>query len=300
MKVVPLLAGPHRLLLPALILIAFIEGMVLAWRWPERVDWKESVATLGVAAGHSGVTFMTRTLAGGAMLLLWPHRLWTVPVNTPLGLLALFGCSEFFYYWEHRFSHTMRWAWASHCVHHSARHLNFSAAYRLGWTGILSAVPFMLAPMVLLGFSPVSVALMLAVNLLYQFWLHNQWVPRLGPLEWVLNLPSSHRVHHASNVRYLDQNYGGMLIVFDRLFGTYTCEQEECVYGLVHGVTSYNPIRIALSEWGALWHDLKQAPTFQTKIVTLFGPPARSYAAMTSLPVAIESYDAALHLGGQS
>jgi sterol desaturase/sphingolipid hydroxylase (fatty acid hydroxylase superfamily) len=298
MREAPLLAGPFRHFLPALILIALIEVTVLAWQRPERVDWKESLATLGVALGHTGVNLITRSFAGGAMLLLWPYRLLTIPVNTPLGLAGLLLCSEFFYYWEHRFSHTMRWAWASHSVHHSPVHLNFSAAYRLGWTGILSAVPLVFVPMVLLGFSPAAVGAMLAVNLLYQFWLHNEWMPKLGPLEWILNTPSSHRVHHASNAHYLDQNYGGMLIIFDHLFGTYSAEREACVYGLTHGINSYNPLRIALGEWGVLCQDVKQAPTFKQKFVTLFGPPASSGDANTAVSMSIEGYDAALHTAG--
>jgi sterol desaturase/sphingolipid hydroxylase (fatty acid hydroxylase superfamily) len=287
------LAGPFRLFLPALLLFALLEVMVLAMLRPGRVDWRESLATLGVAVGHTGINLMTRSLAGGAMFLLWPYRLFTMPVATPLGLVALLIAGEFFYYWEHRFSHTMRFAWASHSVHHSPEHLNLSAAYRLGWTGILSATPFMFVPMVLIGFTPTAVAAMLAVNLLYQFWLHNEWVPRLGPLEWIFNTPSSHRVHHARNPRYLDQNYGGMLIVFDRLFGTYTREDEKCVYGLVDGKPSYNPLRIAFGEWGAICHDLVRAPTWTRKFVTLFGAPGRSPAKETTQGDSIEGYDAA-------
>jgi len=266
-------AAPLRVLFPLLLAFALIEALVLMRRRPERFDWKESLATLGVALGHSVTGLLGRGVLGGALLQVSEHRFFTVPVRTLWGMLALLVVSEFCYYWQHRFSHTMRWFWASHAVHHSPEHLNFSAAYRLGWTGGLSGLPLVFVPMILLGFSPVSIAIMLAINLTYQFWLHNEWMPRLGPLEWILNTPSAHRVHHAKNEQYLDRNYGGMLIIFDRLFGTYAKEEEACVYGLVHGVKSYNPLRIALSEWQAIWLDMRAEKTLRRKWLALFGPP---------------------------
>ncbi len=272
-RLLPLHRGPLRLVFPVLVLMALIEALALARRAPERLDWKESLATLGVALGHTAVGLMTRGLFAGVLFFIWDHRIATIAVNRLPGMLALLLASEFFYYWEHRLSHTVRWLWASHSVHHSARHLNFSAAYRLGWTGALSGLPVIFAPMVLLGFSPASVAAMLAINLLYQFWLHNEWVPRLGPIEWIFNTPSSHRVHHANNAHYIDRNYGGMLIIFDRLFGSYVAEGEPCVYGLADGRSSYNPLRIALSEWHLIWHEARSAPSWRKRFVTIFGAP---------------------------
>jgi sterol desaturase/sphingolipid hydroxylase (fatty acid hydroxylase superfamily) len=265
--------GRPRLLLGVLLLVALIEVLVLMWRRPERVDWRESLATLGVALGHGLLGVLGRGVLGSFLLAVWSHRLVTVPIGSVGGLLALFLVSEFFYYWQHRLSHTMRWFWASHAVHHSPEHLNLSAAYRLGWTGTLSGLPLVFVPMILLGFAPLAIALMLAVNLAYQFFLHNEWVPRLGPLEWIFNTPSAHRVHHAKNAQYLDRNFGGILTVFDRLFGTYAAEEEACVYGLVHGIGSYNPLRIALFEWQAMWLDLRREKSLRGKLMALFGPP---------------------------
>ena len=145
--------------------------------------------------------------------------------------------------------------------------------------------------MVLLGFSPISVAAMLAINLLYQFWLHNEWVPRLGPIEWIFNTPSSHRVHHASNAQYIDHNYGGILIVYDRLFGSYIAEQQSCVYGLADGSHSYNPFLIALSEWRSIWRELRQAGSWRKRFVTIFGAPVAHPNADASHDDANERYD---------
>ena len=137
----------------------------------------------------------------------------------------------------------MRWFWCTHAVHHSPNQLNLSAAYRFGWTGKLTGTLafFMLAP--LLGMPPRIVLMLLSLNLLYQFWIHATWIPRLGPLEWILNTPSAHRVHHAANLEYLDGNYGGVLIVFDRLFGTYIAERADvpCRYGLVQADDELQP-----------------------------------------------------------
>jgi sterol desaturase/sphingolipid hydroxylase (fatty acid hydroxylase superfamily) len=160
-------------------------------------------------------------------------------------------------------------------VHHSPNQLTFATAYRLGWTGKLTGILLFFVPLVWLGFPPAAVAMTLAANLLYQFWLHVDWIPKLGWLEYVLNTPSHHRVHHAANPEYLDANYGGVLIVFDRLFGTFVAERADlpCRYGLVHPVTTYNPLRIAFAEWIAMARDLGRARSVQEALGCVFGPP---------------------------
>ncbi len=165
---------------------------------------------------------------------------------------------EFCYYWFHRAAHRVRWFWATHAVHHSPNEFNLGIAYRFGWTGRLAGNAVFYVPMIWLGFPPQAVFATLALNLLYQFWLHTEWVPKLGWLEYVLNTPSHHRVHHASNAEYIDRNYGGVLIVFDRLFGTFAAERDDlpCRYGLVTPLMSNNPIRIAFHEWLKMAKDL--------------------------------------------
>ena len=132
---------------------------------------------------------------------------------------------------------------------------------------------FMLAP--LFGMPPRIVLMLLSLNLLYQFWIHATWIPRLGPLEWILNTPSAHRVHHATNLDYLDGNYGGVLIVFDRLFGTYIAEQADtpCRYELIRPMTSYNLLVIEFDQWGALWRDLRRATSVGEALGFLLKPP---------------------------
>ena len=200
----------------------------------------------------------------------------TIPLGMTGAIAGLILGREFCYYWFHRCSHRMRWLWASHAVHHSPNELNLSAAYRFGWTTRLIGTGGFFAPLVWLGFRPEPVFVALSLNLLYQFWLHTDWIPRLGPLEWVLNTPSHHRVHHATNPAYLDKNFGGVLIVFDRLFGSFAaeCESEPCHYGLVEPLRSNNPVWIAFHEWAALGRDLWRARGWRQWRQALFAPPA--------------------------
>jgi sterol desaturase/sphingolipid hydroxylase (fatty acid hydroxylase superfamily) len=211
----------------------------------------------------------------GAMDWFYAHRLFTLPMDHWSGWVACFVGQEFCYYWYHRAAHRVRWFWCTHSIHHSPNQLNLSAAYRFGWTGRLTGTLafFMLAP--LLGMPPRVILLMLTLNLLYQFWIHATWIPRLGPLEWVLNTPSAHRVHHASNLEYLDGNYGGVLIVFDRLFGTYIPERADlpCRYGLVNPITSHNLLEIEFSQWRALLRDLASARSVRAFVGYLVKPP---------------------------
>ncbi|MBN8747692.1 Fatty acid hydroxylase superfamily protein [Xylophilus ampelinus] len=211
----------------------------------------------------------------GWMDWLYAHRLFDIRMDHWSGWAAAFLAREFCYYWYHRAAHRVRWFWCTHSIHHTPNQLNLSAAYRFGWTGKLTGTLgfFLLPP--LLGLPPRVVLVLFTLNLLYQFWIHATWIPRLGPLEWVLNTPSAHRVHHASNLPYLDGNYGGVLIVFDRLFGTYIPEraEEPPRYGLVHPVQGHNLLQIEFGQWQALWRDLRGARTVGEALGHLWRPP---------------------------
>jgi sterol desaturase/sphingolipid hydroxylase (fatty acid hydroxylase superfamily) len=188
---------------------------------------------------------------------------------------VLFLGVEFCYYWFHRASHRVRWLWATHAVHHSATRFNLSAAIRLGWTGQLTGAFIFFLPLAWLGFHPLAIGAMLSVGLLYQFFLHTSLPVSLGPLEWVLNTPNHHRVHHASNESCLDKNYGNTLIIFDRLFGTFaTAPREETMrFGLKGREASVNPFKIALGEWGHLLRDVAKTKGLWRRLQVLFGAP---------------------------
>lgn len=248
---------------------AFLLLVVLAlgeyvWRvhWANKgYDVRAALGSVGVAAGGVVLKPLGAVVIAGAFTIAAQIAPWQFALSDWRAWLAGFVAVEFAYYWFHRFSHTVRWLWTTHSVHHSAAELTLPAAVRLGWTGILSLGWTVYLPLILIGFPPVMVATLLAANLFYQYFLHTEAVGRLGPLEWVLNTPSHHRAHHASDEAYLDCNFGGVVIVYDRLFGTFRQEPEGggLTYGLTEPLGSRNPIVIALHEWVRLFRDLKSA-----------------------------------------
>ena len=265
----------YMVLIPLVVLAALAEGLWLSRTRTERYDWKAWGTSLADLAVRRALMFLPYSLTAPLFDWTYDHRLFTQNLDGVWSVLLLFVSLEFFYYWFHRASHTVRWFWNSHSVHHSANQLTLAAAYRLGWLGKFTGATIFFTPMALLGFEPTTVLAALFLNLLYQFWLHADWIPKLGWLEYVLNTPSSHRVHHARNPEYLDANYGGVLIVFDRLFGTYIEERADvpCDYGLVSRVTTHNPIRINFEPWIGLAKDLASARSLGDAWMFVFGPP---------------------------
>ena len=267
---------------PAVIAAATAEALVLSFLH-RAYDWRAYFASLAdlLVRDYLVYVYLPFGLALPAVGWAWQHRVATIPLDTFSAVALLFLGQEFCYYWFHRCSHRVRWLWASHAVHHSPNELNLSAAYRFGWTARLSGSMIFYVPMIWLGFAPRAVFTTLSLNLLYQFWLHTGWAPKLGPFELVLNTPSHHRVHHATNPEYLDRNYGGVLIVFDRLFGTFAAEREKIAirYGLVEPLYSHNPVWIAFHAWVALGRDLWRAADWRERGRVLFGPPV-GHAAM--------------------
>jgi sterol desaturase/sphingolipid hydroxylase (fatty acid hydroxylase superfamily) len=169
----------------------------------------------------------------------------------------------------------VRIMWATHAVHHSATRFNLTAAVRLGWTGPLSGAVFFFLPLALIGFHPLAVLGMLLLNLLYQFFLHTEHAPRLGPLEWVLNTPTHHRVHHASNASCLDKNFSGVFIIWDRMFGTFAAppKDEPLRFGLTTPLPSQNLLTVNFHEWRRLLRDTWQANGWRARLRVLVGAP---------------------------
>ena len=259
---------------PTVLTLALIEGLILTRH--KGYDWRAfgvSVLDLGMRLAVN--ILLPLSIATPLVRLAIQHRLSTIELNGALALLLLFVGQEFCYYWYHRAAHRVRWFWCNHAVHHSPNQLNLSAAVRIGILGKLSGTALFFVPLIWIGFDARTVFTLLALNLLYQFWIHATWIPRLGWVEGILNTPSAHRVHHAANVEYLDANFGGVLLVFDRLFGTYIKERDElpCRYGLVHPVTSYNPIKIQFAQWISLLQDLRSARSLRAVCGYLFMPP---------------------------
>lgn len=273
------------------IILGIMIALALAeWYWRTRFarrgyDIGASLGSIGVAgigaiikpitAGIIAAAFTAAHAIAPITLALDDWRIWAVA----------FFAVEFVYYWFHRFSHTINWLWASHAVHHSANEITLPAAIRLGWTGALSGGWLLFVPLILIGFPPLMIGGLLAANLLYQYTLHTEAVGRLWrPIEYVFNTPSHHRAHHASDAAWLDCNFGGVLIIFDRVFGTWKPEPVEggLRYGLVTPLRSHNPMRIALHQWGVMLAAFARAPSWTRRWTVLFGRPSALDSAIGS------------------
>jgi sterol desaturase/sphingolipid hydroxylase (fatty acid hydroxylase superfamily) len=183
------------------------------------------------------------------------------------------------YYWVHRAGHRIRWMWAAHVNHHSSQHYNLSTALRQTWTGSLTFGFLFAVPLVLLGFHPAMIAICGGFNLIYQFWIHTEAIGRMPRwFEAVMNTPSHHRVHHATNPRYLDRNYAGVFIVWDRMFGTFTPEvdDEKIRYGIVKQLGSFNLLWAVFHEWAGMLADIWRAP-WRHKLSYLLREPGWSH-----------------------
>jgi len=268
---------PARLVLLAVMLgLIAIEYLLSRLRRNGAYDGRETLATLVIALGGRLFGGLTAGLLASPLLWIYRHRLLDVPAS-PWSAAALFLAVELCYYWHHRAMHGVNWLWATHAVHHSASRLNLSAALRLGWGGNLSGGILFYLPLVWLGFPPLAVLAALGLGLSYQFFLHMAWVPHLGPLEWVLNTPRHHHVHHAANGSCRDRNFGSVLVVFDRLFGTYgeAPAEEPLRFGLDGAALSpAQPLQALLVGWRGLSRSLRDAKTSRDRWRALFGAPA--------------------------
>ncbi|WP_329561699.1 sterol desaturase family protein [Streptomyces uncialis] len=246
--------------IPAFVLLTVVE--IVSYRLHPDEDaagygTKDTATSVTMGVGSIGFDLLWKIPVVAIWTALYELTPLRVPVlwwTIPLMLLA----QDFFYYWSHRGHHVVRVLWACHVVHHSSRRFNLSTALRQPWTS-LTVWPFYL-PLILCGVHPAALAFCSSVNLIYQFWVHTERVGKLPrAVEYVLNTPSHHRVHHASQGGYLDRNFGGILIVWDRLFGSFAPETERPVYGLTKNITTHNPLRVATHEYAAITRDLRAA-----------------------------------------
>lgn len=264
------------LLTPLFLLAVGVE----AWRFRRHrraspvYDLRDSLASINLGGAYAVLDIVIVLWAIlPAMAWVHAHRLFDIQI-TPWSFAALYLGVEFCYYWFHRASHRIRWFWCAHVVHHGSEHMNFTTAMRQSWLYSFAGNWLFYLPMVWLGFEPRWVLLALSLNLAYQFFVHTQWVDKLpAPIEFIFNTPSHHRAHHGRNPMYIDRNYGGTLIVFDRLFGTYVDETEAVDYGLVRRVDSTNPLWLTVHEWVAMLGDVARPGPWKERLAHLWKPP---------------------------
>jgi len=278
------------LAIPAFLLLLTAEIVCDAVMRRDLYDVKDTAASLTMGIGNILVGVATKAIAFAVFTAVHRFALFKIGYQWWAWLL-LFVADDFTYYWFHRTSHECRLFWASHVIHHSSQRYNLATALRQTWTGgFMTFIFWLWLPLV--GFQPLMVLTMQAISLLYQFWIHTELIRSMGPAEALLNTPSHHRVHHASNARYIDRNHAGTLIVWDRLFGTFEPEDlnERPVYGLTKNISSYNPVRIAFHEWQDIWNDWRQARRWRERFACVFGSPGRKYQKETAADSALVSH----------
>lgn len=239
---------------------------------------KDTVSSLSMGIGNVITGFVSKAVVFGAIVLVYQVHVFELDRHVWWYWVLLFFADDFSYYWFHRMSHQIRYFWASHVVHHSSQFYNLGTALRQTWTGNLAGSFLFYLWMPLVGFHPLDVIFMQAVSLLYQFWIHTEAIQKMPHIiEMIFNTPAHHRVHHGSDIKYLDKNHAGILIIWDRLFGTFQAEEERPHYGLTGNLSTYNIFTIAFHEWKAMAKDVWRAPNLRIALGYIFGPPGWSH-----------------------
>ena len=271
--------NPVDLAIPGVILLVFVEMVVARLRDRRRYCPRDTLTSLGLGLGSTIAGLLSGGLIFGLATWVNRFRLFDVPW-TWWAFVLCFVLDDLAYYVFHRSAHRVRWFWASHVIHHSSQHYNLSTALRQTWTGFFSLAFLFRLPLFLIGFPPAMVFFCVGVNLVYQFWIHTEMVGRMPRwFEAVMNTPSHHRVHHAVNPRYLDRNYAGVFIVWDRMFGSFESERDDDPprYGIVRQLGSFNILWAALHEWIGIGWDLWWAPGWRNKLSYAVREPGWSH-----------------------
>ncbi len=261
--------------IPGFILLMIVESTVSAIQDTQLYEVKDTAASLAMGIGNVFIKLFLKVPIFSVYFWVYEYRVFEIGSGWVIWI-ALFFLEDLTYYIFHRVSHECRFFWASHVNHHSSQKYNLSTALRQTWTGTMTGFVFWLW-LPLAGFHPFMVATMQAVSLLYQFWIHTETIDKLGFLEWFLNTPSHHRVHHGSDVKYLDRNHAGILIIWDKLFGSFQKEEESVTYGLTQNINTYNPVKIAMHEWQAIWRDIIIPNPLNVRLGYIFKPPGWSH-----------------------
>jgi sterol desaturase/sphingolipid hydroxylase (fatty acid hydroxylase superfamily) len=276
------LPDPVTYAIPAFILLLIAEMVVALRRDRSRYEARDTLTSLLLGTGSQ----VASALVGGMVVAMavWLHqyRLFDIGIDFKTWWWAWILCfflDDLAYYVFHRSAHRVRWFWASHVIHHSSQHYNLSTALRQTWTGFISLGFLFRLPLFLIGFPPAMVFFCAGLNLIYQFWIHTEAIGRMPKwFEAVMNTPSHHRVHHGVNPRYLDANYAGVFIIWDRMFGSFVAERDDepVRYGIVKQLGSFNILWAAVHEWVGIAKDVWRAP-WRHKLPYMWREPGWSH-----------------------
>lgn len=266
--------------IPAFILLIIVEVIFAVKTQRELYEVKDAATSIALGLGNLVTGIFTKALILFVFYFLYQYRIFTIPWNAWWAWVLIFFADDFSYYWFHRVSHSVRFFWASHVVHHSSEKYNLAAALRQTWTGNITGSFLFWSWMPVVGFEPAMILTMQAVSLLYQFWIHTEGIGKMPKwFEAVFNTPSHHRVHHGTDLLYLDKNHAGILIIWDKIFGSFQEEKFRPTYGLTKNVHTFNPVFVAFHEWRNMALDLRKAKTWKQAFHYLFDSPGWSHDA---------------------
>lgn len=257
---------------PFMFFFVLLEWGISRYQNRKLYDRRETFGSICVGVGNVAINLALKLVL--LYIIIWVYNLipWRMYLNwwTFLPCYVIF---DFCSYWAHRISHQQRFWWATHVVHHSSENYNLTVSFRLSWVQHLKLIFFL--PVALVGFHPVVFFVVNQIAVLFQFWVHTEYIRRMHPaIEYLFATPSNHRVHHGSQEKYINKNYGATFIVWDRLFGTYQPEEEQAEYGLTHQLERKgDPIYINFHEYVDIWKDIRGARGLKKKFFFLFGNP---------------------------
>ena len=259
---------------PIILALIFFEVFISNWQSKSFYKAGDTYCTSGLLFGNIIMGFVIKSSIVAFHFVLYEYRFFDLMSSMPIWLLWVltFILIDLVFYIYHRMSHRVRFLWTVHMSHHSSEEMNFAVSFRQAWFGPISKIPFFMV-LPILGLDPLMIAVAGVVSTLWGVVGHTQIIGKLGPLEWVFNTPSHHRVHHGSNPEYIDKNYGNLFIIWDRIFGTFEPENKPVEYGLVNNVNTFNPIKITFMGWEKLFKDIRNSESFKETIGLIFGPP---------------------------
>jgi sterol desaturase/sphingolipid hydroxylase (fatty acid hydroxylase superfamily) len=259
---------------PIVLAIIFVEILISNWQQKNYYKTQDTLCTIGLLAGNIIVAFSIKGLILALHFYLYQYKIFELSGMLPLWLfwILTFVVIDLVFYIYHRMSHRIRFLWAIHLSHHSSEEMNFAVSFRQAWFGPISKIPFFMV-LPLLGFDPTIIAAAGVISTLWGIVGHTQIIGKLGVLEWIFNTPSHHRVHHGSNEQYIDKNYGNLLIIWDRMFGTFEPEKEKVKFGLVNNVNTFNPTKITFMAWSSMIEDINNKQSLGEVLRIIFGPP---------------------------
>lgn len=259
---------------PVMFFFVLIEYFISYFQGKEYYSKKETIGSILVGLGNVAIGVLLKAGMFYLFVLIYNAIPWRMALNwwTFIPCYIIF---DFFSYWTHNISHRLRFFWATHVVHHSGNHYNLTVSFRLSWVQYIKII--FIVPVALMGFHPVVIFITNQIAILFQFWVHTEYIRKMHPaIEYFFATPSNHRVHHGSQPKYINKNYGATFIIWDRIFKTYQPEEEQVVYGLTHDISRKdNPIHINFHEYVDIVNDVKQAKGWRKKLFFIFGDPAK-------------------------